>query len=222
MKDRMLLILLISICAIHLFCISESPDGWRPKEFHQNYLKFEVKNYKNRKAYEPDWVFFQHNTFGFGVTWFDPNVHFPYSKNDRIPRSINPPEDRYINKKDDLSKSKIDQILFGDRRMSFAYDCEYWMPLPPGKNKFRFHISDFEDTRERMVEREFDLHEDDSVRMKVVPIFDKKTGEKLYQPQWTGTEKVFDGWARGYEFEFEIVQNRPGEPEPSCNLGFDS
>ncbi|MEI1278735.1 hypothetical protein V6Z05_10445 [Leptospira venezuelensis] len=192
--------------------------GWTPKEFHQNYLKFEIKNYKDRKNYEPHRTFYKINQYYFVLKWLDPDVHFPYTKNDRIPRSINPPEDYYINKKDLLNRNRIRQIMEGDRRDYFAYDCEYWMPLLPGKNEYDFYIIDENEGRRDGAWPEFDLPEGHSVRMKVTPAMRTKGSDPLNRISgWYSTDPELT--RQGFIIEFTIEKNRPGEQEPVCDLG---
>lgn len=195
--------------------------GWTPKEFHQNYLKFEIKNYKDRKNYEPNRFFSKINQYRFILKWLDPDVYFPYTKGDRIPRPINPPEDYYINKRDLLNRNVIRQIMEGDRRSFFAYDCEYWMPLLPGKNEYDFYIIDENEGRKEGIWPEFDLPEDHSVRMKITPAMRTKGSDPANRRTgWYSTDPELT--RKGFIIEFTIEKNRPGEQEPVCDLGIGS
>ncbi|WP_243402003.1 hypothetical protein [Leptospira haakeii] len=191
--------------------------GWTPKEFYQNYLKFEIKNYKDRKNYEPDRWFFEINQYYFLIKWMDPNVYFPYTEKDRILRNVNPPEDYYINKKDFLNRNLFRQIIEGDRRDYFAYDCEYWMPLLPGKNQYKILINDITDQRRDGAEPEFDLPEGYSVRMKIVPAMRTLGSDPTRMPIGE-RPKSPELVRKGFEIEFTIEKNRPGEEEPACDL----
>ncbi|MGJ4788953.1 hypothetical protein [Leptospira koniambonensis] len=195
--------------------------GWTPKEFHQNFLKFEIKNFKERKNYEPDRFFHQVNQYRFILKWLDPDIYFPYAKNDRIPRHINPSENYYLNKRDFLNRNKIRQILEGDRRDYFAYDCEYWMPLLPGKNQYKIFINDEMEGRRDGVEPEFDLPEGHSIRMKITPAMRTKGSDPLNGGTgWYSTDPELT--RKGFIIEFTVEKNRPGEQEPICDLGIGS
>ncbi|TGN04024.1 hypothetical protein [Leptospira dzoumogneensis] len=220
-KFLLFLPLCFSLGCINLVGLSEYRGGWAPKEFHQNYLKFEIKNFKERKSYEPDRWFYKVNKYYFLIKWMDPNVYFPYTEKDRIPRSINPSEDYYIHKKDLLTRYKINQFLHGDRRDYFAYDCEYWMPLLPGKNQYKIFINDIADQRREGAEPKLDLPEGYSVRMKIVPAMRTLGSDPLWLPigeRPKGPELI----RKGFEIEFTIEKNRPGEQEPVCDLGIES
>ncbi|PKA16551.1 hypothetical protein CH363_07185 [Leptospira haakeii] len=211
----------LSICfslgCIPLAGLGSYDRGWTPKEFYQNYLKFEIKNYKDRKNYEPDRWFFEINQYYFLIKWMDPNVYFPYTEKDRILRNVNPPEDYYINKKDFLNRNLFRQIIEGDRRDYFAYDCEYWMPLLPGKNQYKILINDITDQRRDGAEPEFDLPEGYSVRMKIVPAMRTLGSDPTRMPIGE-RPKSPELVRKGFEIEFTIEKNRPGEEEPACDL----
>ncbi|TGM12297.1 hypothetical protein EHQ81_14620 [Leptospira selangorensis] len=216
--------LLLSLPFVFSNCISLAglgsyDRGWTPKEFHQNYLKFEIKNYKDRKNYESDRFLWKVNQYRFILKWLDPNVYFPYTEKDRIIRTINPPEDYYRNKKDLLNRNLFRQIMEGDRRDYFAYDCEYWMPILPGKNQYKVLINDISDQRREGAEPEFDLPEGHSVRMKIVPAMRtlgsdpiRMLGEPSKDPELI---------RKGFEIQFTIEKNRPDEQEPVCDLGIE-
>ncbi|MEI7014317.1 hypothetical protein [Leptospira licerasiae] len=214
-------LLIISLRCVPLAGLGSYDPGWTPKEFHQNYLKFEIKNYKDRKNYEPNRFFSKVNQYRLIVKWLDPDVYFPYTEKDRIPRPINPSEDYYKNKKDFLNRNKVRQILEGDRRSYFAYDCEYWMPLLPGKNEYDFYLIDEGEGRRDGARPEFDLPEGHSVRMKVIPAMRTKASDPIWVPigeRSTDSELI----RKGFNIEFKIEKNRPGELEPICDLGTQS
>ncbi|PJZ77129.1 hypothetical protein [Leptospira neocaledonica] len=221
--NRFLTILSFCILSgcINLAGLGEYRKGWVPKEFHQNYLKFEIRNFKDRKNYEPDRFFYKVNQYRFILKWLDPDVYFPYTEKDRIPRTINPPENYYIHKKDLLKRNWVRQIMEGDRRDYFAYDCEYWMPLLPGKKQYRFFINDEMDRRREGLEPEFDLPEGYSVRMKVVPAMRTLASDPTRIPIGEPSKDA-ELIRKGFEIEFTIEKNRPGEQEPVCNLGIES
>ncbi|GBF38275.1 hypothetical protein [Leptospira johnsonii] len=225
MKKKVLSLLLslpfVFPSCIPLAGLGSYDRGWTPKEFHQNYLKFEIKNYKERKNYEPDLSFSKANQYRFILKWLDPDVYFPYTEKDRIPRPINPPEAYYINKKDLINRNRFRQILEGDRRSYFAYDCEYWMPILPGKNQYDFYIIDESEGRRDGALSEFELPEDHSVRMKITPAMRTKGSDPLNRiTGWYSTDPELT--RKGFIIEFTIEKNRPGEQEPICDLGIQS
>ncbi|EIE00612.1 hypothetical protein [Leptospira licerasiae] len=215
---------ILSLCflagCINLSGLNEYRGGWVPKEFHQNFLKFKIQNYKERKNYEPNRFFYKVNQYYFVIKWLDPDVYFPYTEKDRIPRSINPPENYYRGKNDGLSRNQINQFLHGDRRDYFAYDCEYWMPLLPGKNQYKIFINDEIDGRREGAELEFDLPEGNSVRMKIVPLMRTLASDPIHMPIGERSKNP-ELIRKGFEVEFTIEKNRPGEQEPVCDLGIE-
>ncbi|TGK05901.1 hypothetical protein EHO58_09045 [Leptospira selangorensis] len=221
--NRFLTILSFCILSgcINLVGLSEYRGGWTPQEFHQNYLKFEIKNFKDRKNYEPNRFFSKINQYYFVLKWMDPNVYFPYTEKDPILRSINPSEDCYIHKKDLLTRYKINQFLHGDRRDYFAYDCEYWMPLLPGKNQYKVLINDIADQRREGAEPEFDLPQGHSVRMKILPAIRTLGSDPIRMPIGE-PPKDPELIRKGFEIQFTIEKNRPDEREPVCDLGIES
>ncbi|TGK42273.1 hypothetical protein [Leptospira andrefontaineae] len=215
----------LSIILIFLFlfsgCLSVHYRGRKIENHKNNFLKFEVKNFKERGNYEPHRFFYKVNQYRFILMWLDPDVYFPYPKGDTIPRSINPSEDYYINKRDGLTRTKIDQFFHGDRRDYFAYDCEYWMPLLSGKNEYDFYIIDENEGRKEGAWPEFDLPEDHSVRMKITPAMRTKGSDPANRRTgWYSTDPELT--RKGFIIEFTIEKNRPGEQEPVCDLGIES
>lgn len=219
MKMRILLLFLVNF-TILLNCLPAYYRGKKIVNSQNNFLKFEIKNFKDRKNYEPDKIFYKINNYRFILMWLDPDVHFPYPKGDKVPRSINPLEDYYKYKKDGLTRSKIDQFFHGDRRDYFAYDCEYWMPLLPGRNQYDLSIIDRSDFRADGAWPEFDLPENHSVRMKITPAMRTKGSDPINRiTGWYSTDPELT--RKGFIIEFTIEKNRPGEKEPVCDLGIE-
>ncbi len=215
-------ILLFSFSIVFInSCASFSEVGnttysFKPPNVKGTFLKFEIKNYKNRKNFEPNWVFYSTNLYMFTTDWIDPDPPFLVPKNSGYYHTINPSETYYVNKNDSLYKNRIRQILGGDRRDNFLYDCEYWMPIPAGKNKFRFHVLDYEEQRKEVIWKEFDLPENTSIRLKIEPIMVQEEKESITSKAVSANEKYISE-RRGFQFIFQLEPNQIGEKEPQCS-----
>ncbi|TGL42778.1 hypothetical protein EHQ53_04840 [Leptospira langatensis] len=152
------------------------------------------------------------------MEWFPPDPPFPYTKGD-YSYPINPAEEYYKNKNDHLHRNWFEQMLNGDRREFFAFDCEYWIPLPSGHNKFQFYVNDFEKERSSKIIRDFNLPENHSLRMTVFParIDYSKYPAAIIHLQ-LGENKNSQEGHKGFAFEFQIEENKPGEKELQCDL----
>ncbi|TGK04903.1 hypothetical protein EHO59_08605 [Leptospira semungkisensis] len=225
MNKLPLFYLLLGLClfyntrCISLAGVGRSGFSREVPNVKNTYLKFNIRNYKDRKNYDPDSWFYKINQFILLVEWFDSEPPFPYTKNSGYSFPINPPESYYQNKEDKIGRMRIRQILNGDRRDYFIFDCEYWMPMPAGLGKFKFYMNDYENGRISEVTKELNLPENHSIRLAIHPA---RIDYSKYPPTvihlQVGENKNSQEGRKGFAFEFQIEENKPGDVEPKCNV----
>ncbi|PJZ65487.1 hypothetical protein CH371_12760 [Leptospira wolffii] len=209
------------IIACLVRCISLS--GWVPREEaipirnqENTYLKFKVQNYDRSKEAEGNLLFrFYKDNYQTVIEWYDPDPPTILLLPRSIPYSINPSHSYFDKKQDGQHLNLFWQLIVGNRRSDFRFDCEYWIPLPAGKNEFSFMVFDYGGSRRGYLRQKFDLSPNHSIRLSAIPL-QLSEDEEIAWKQSKGWPRILFG-ERVFDLQTTIEPNVPGQEDSKCD-----
>ncbi|TGL45432.1 hypothetical protein EHQ61_19420 [Leptospira wolffii] len=207
---------------VYLFILGCHTGGLVPKERalpirnqENTYLKFKVQNYDRSKEANGNLLFrFYKDNYQAVIEWYDPDP--PAILLWSAPYPINPSQSYFEKKEDGQHLNLFWQLMAGNRRNDFRFDCEYWIPLPAGENEFSFMVFDYGGKRRGYLRQKFNLPADHSIRLSITPLQLSSDEEEIAWKQNKGWPRILFG-ERIFDLQTTIEPNVPGQVDSKCD-----